>query len=73
MIVRFGSTVVILLYLLRAMPCSALSVAQRAFVKVLLSLAVNYNLAVQVNRDSSPEALSTECRPAVRHEDAQQV
>ena len=36
-----------------AMPASNLGAAKRAFVKVLLSLAVSYAAALEVNRDSA--------------------
>ena len=39
------------------MPASFVEVATRAFVKVLLALARSYELALQINRDSSPEQL----------------
>ena len=39
------------------MPSSLFLVATRAFVKVLLALARTYELALQVNRESSPEQL----------------
>ena len=35
------------------MPASNLGAAKRAFVKVLLSLAVSYAVALEVNRDSA--------------------
>ena len=35
------------------MPASNLGAAKRAFVKVLLSLAVSYAAALEVNRDSA--------------------
>ena len=37
------------------MPSSLFLVATRAFVKVLLALARTYELALQVDRESSPE------------------
>ena len=40
-----------------AMPSSLFLVATRAFVKVLLALARTYELALQVNRESSAEQL----------------
>ena len=39
------------------MPASKLGAATRAFVTVLLLLARSYDLALTVNRDSSPEQL----------------
>jgi len=36
---------------------SPISVATRAFVEVLLALAHTYELALQVNKESSPEQL----------------
>ena len=39
------------------MPSSLFLVATRAFVKVLLALARTYELALQVNRESSAEQL----------------
>ena len=36
-----------------AMPASNLGAAKRAFVKLLLSLAVSYAAALEVNRDSA--------------------
>ena len=35
------------------MPASNLGAAKRAFVKVLLSLAVSYAVTIEVNRDSA--------------------
>ena len=39
------------------MPASNLGAAKRAFVKVLLSLAVSYAVALEVNRDSADSVL----------------
>ena len=39
------------------MPCSPLTLAKRAFVKVLLALASSYGVAVQVNRDTADHAV----------------
>ena len=47
------------------MPCSALGRAKRAFVTVLLSVAVVYNVALQVNRDSEDNQL-LQARPVRR-------
>lgn len=41
------------------MPCSPLTLAKRAFVKVLLALASSYGVAVQVNRDTADHAVLT--------------
>jgi hypothetical protein len=41
------------------MPCSPLTLAKRAFVKVLLALASSYSVAVQVNRDTADHAVLT--------------
>ena len=41
------------------MPCSPLTLAKRAFVKVLLALASSYSVAVQVNRATADHAVLT--------------
>ena len=48
------------------MPSSALTLAQRSLVSVLLSVASAYNVAVQVNRDSLPEELLKAYRSVVK-------
>ncbi len=39
------------------MPVSKVAAAARAFVAVLLTLARSYEVALKVNRDSSPDEL----------------
>ena len=41
------------------MPCLLLTLAKRAFVKVLLALASSYSVAAQVNRDTPDHAVLT--------------
>ena len=48
-----------------AMPSSAVQVAKRAFLKVLLELAVLYGLVLQSTRDSPVELLDKEYRKVI--------
>ena len=47
------------------MPPSALTAATRAFVKVLLSLALAYDVALKVNGDSAESEIRTAYCPEV--------
>ena len=47
------------------MACSALTIAKRALIKIVLSLGICYNLVVTVNRDSDDADIVRACRRLV--------
>ena len=46
-------------FVLTAMPCSNVTLMKRAFVKLLLSLALAYEVGLKVNRDSEDKEVLT--------------
>ena len=47
------------------MACSALTIAKRVLIKIVLSLGICYNLVVTVNRDSDDADIVRACRRLV--------